>query len=152
MIEPCSANDKFLTLEYLERRYGLAQDLLADFEFYASANGRVILGPKLIDPCLSPDTAGLLIARIGNTVKPSTNLLQIVGALFTKNFVALERENAVRYIKGLDLEVTATEIGETTEGYVLLKYLAFPLGCGLLQGSHIKNMLPKAKRLDVRFL
>ena len=152
MIEPCPANDKSLTLEYLERRYGLAPELLADFEFYASANGRIILGPKQIDPCLSPDTAGLLIARIGNTVKPSTNLLQIVGSLITRNFIALERENAVRYIKGLDLEVTAAEIGDTTEGYVLLKYLAFPLGCGLLQGSHIKNMLPKAKRIDVRFL
>ncbi len=152
MIEPCSANDKSLTLEYLERRYGIAQDLLADFEFYASANGRVILGPKLIDPCLSPDTAGLLIARIGNTVKPSTNLLQAFGALVTRNFVTLERENAVRYIKGLDLEVTATEIGDTTEGYVLLKYLAFPLGCGLMQGTHIKNMLPKAKRVDIKFL
>jgi NOL1/NOP2/fmu family ribosome biogenesis protein len=152
MIEPCSATDKSLTLEYLERRYGLASELLADFEFYASANGRIILGPKLIEPCLSPDTAGLLIARIGNTVKPSTNLLQVFGALISRNFVALVRENAVRYIKGLDLEVSAAEIGDTTEGYVLLKYLAFPLGCGLLQGTHIKNMLPKAKRVDIRFL
>lgn len=152
MIEPCAANDKTLTLEYLKHRYGLAPELFVDFEFYASANGRIILGPKQIDPCLSPDTAGLLIARIGNTVKPSTNLLQLFGTLITKNFVALDRENAVRYIKGLDLEVTAAEIGETTEGYVLLKCLTFPLGCGLLQGSHIKNMLPKAKRLDVRFL
>ena len=152
MIEPCSANDKSLTLDYFERRYGLAPELLADFEFYASANGRIILGPKQIDPCLFPDTAGLLIARIGNTVKPSTNLLQIVGSLITRNFVSLERDSAARYIRGLDLEVTVTEIGDTTEGYVLLKYLSFPLGCGLLQGSHIKNMLPKAKRLDVRFL
>jgi NOL1/NOP2/fmu family ribosome biogenesis protein len=152
MIEPCAANDKTLTLEYLERRYGLMPELFADFEFYASANGRIILGPKQIGPFLSPDTAGLLIARMGNTVKPSTNLLQLVGGLILKNFVALERENAIRYIKGLDLEVTPTEIGETTEGYVLLKYITFPLGCGLLQGSHIKNMLPKAKRLDVRFL
>jgi NOL1/NOP2/fmu family ribosome biogenesis protein len=152
MIEPCSVNDKSLTLEYLERRYGLVPELLADFEFYASANGRVILGPKEIDPCLSPDTAGLLIARIGNTVKPTTNLLQLLGEHITRNFVTLDRDKAALYIKGLDLEVNAAEIGDTVEGYVLLRYLAFPLGCGLLKGTHIKNMLPKARRLDIRFL
>jgi len=152
MIEPCSTRDRSLTLYYLEKRFGISPEWFADFEFFASANGRIILGPKEIDSCLSPDTAGLLITRLGNTVKPTTNLLQLVGTLITKNFVALERENAVRYIKGLDLEVTSAEIGDTTEGYVLVKYLAFPLGCGLLKGTHIKNMLPKARRLDIRFL
>lgn len=152
MIEPCASVDKTLTLEYLQRRFGLAADLLDGFTFYASANGRIILGPQEIDPVLSPDTAGLLIARIGNSVKPSTNLLQLIGGRATRGCVTLSREQAVRYIKGLDLEVTAVEIGDTTEGYVLLKYLSFPLGCGLLQGTHIKNMLPKAKRLDVKFL
>jgi NOL1/NOP2/fmu family ribosome biogenesis protein len=152
MIELCSDSDKTLTLDYLERRYGLSRDLLADFEFYAGPNGRVILGPKEIDPCLSPDTAGLLIARIGNSVKPSTNLLQVVGALAVRNAIILDKDKATRYIKGLDLQLTPEEIGDTTEGYVLLKYLAFPLGCGLLQAGHIKNMLPKAKRLDIKFL
>ena len=152
MIEPCSARDSSLTLYYLEKRFGISPEWFADFEFFASANGRIILGPKEIDSCLSPDTAGLLITRLGNTVKPTTNLLQLFGTHVTSSFITLDREKAMHYIKGLDLEVTAAEIGETTEGYVLLKYLAFPLGCGLLQGSHIKNMLPKAKRIDVRFL
>jgi NOL1/NOP2/fmu family ribosome biogenesis protein len=141
-----------MTLEYLERRFGLTADALEGLEFYASANGRIILGPREIDPVLSPDTAGLLIARIGNSVKPSTNLLQVVGDKFTRGFIHLNRDQAANYIKGLDITVTSEDIGGTTEGYVLLRYLGFSLGCGLLQGNHIKNMLPKAKRIDVRFL
>lgn len=152
MIEHCSDNDKAMTLEYLERRFGLPPDLLSDFEFYAGPNGRVILGPRHIDPCLSPDTAGLLIARIGNSVKPSTNLLQVVGSLAVRNVITLDRDKASQYIKGLDLKLTVEEIGDTTDGYILLKYLVFPLGCGLLQAGHVKNMLPKAKRLEVKYL
>jgi NOL1/NOP2/fmu family ribosome biogenesis protein len=152
MILTCPETDKHATLEYLERRFGLLPELFDDFEFYAGPNGRVILGPQQIDERLSPDTAGLLIARMGKTVKPSTNLLQLFGHHAIRGIVTLNREQTILCIKGVDLEVTEAEIGGTTEGYVLLKHLSFPLGCGLLQGNHIKNMLPRAKRLDVKFL
>ncbi len=152
MIERCPEEYKVMTLEYLERRFDLPATLFDDFEFYASANGRIILGPKEIDSVLNPDAAGLLIARIGNTVKPSTNLLQAFGGNIKRNALQLGREQAARYIKGLDLDATPEEIGETTDGYVLVKHLNFPLGCGLLQAGHVKNMLPKAKRIDIKFL
>lgn len=149
MIAICPDEDKQQTLDYLQRRFGMLPELFADFEFYAGPNGRIILGARRIDDRLSPDTAGLLIARIGRTVKPSTNLLQLFGKHVSRNLVVLNPQQTALYIKGNDLEVTAAEIGDTTEGYVLLKYLSYPLGCGLLQGNHIKNMLPRAKRLEV---
>jgi NOL1/NOP2/fmu family ribosome biogenesis protein len=39
-----------------------------------------------------------------------------------------------------------------SDGYVLLVHRDQPLGCGLLRGDSIRNMLPKAKRLELKFI
>ena len=88
-----------------------------------------------------------MVARIHGTVKPSTNLLQMFGKLAKRNFLELSREDAIRFIRGEDLDSK-----EGDDGYVILKHKGIPLGCGLLKEGHIKNMVPKAKRLDVEFI
>ena len=152
MIEFCPLEIKQQVLEYLTQRFGLPASLFDSFEFYAGPTGRVILGPKLIDTKIEADTAGLLIARIGKSVKPSTNLLQLFGGSIGKNVIQLDREKAIKYVRGLDLHLDGDKIGEATGGYVVLKYDRYSLGCGLLQGNQLKNMLPKAKRLELKYL
>jgi NOL1/NOP2/fmu family ribosome biogenesis protein len=152
MIQKCSPQQKRLVLEYLEKRFGIEHHHFNKFEMYAGSKGRIFLGPKTTIYRPTPVSVGLLIARIGRSIKPSTNLLQLFGRYVKKNFVSLTKEQTLQYLRGEDLELSEFEIQKATEGYVLLVYFDFPLGCGLLKGNNIKNMLPKAKRLDVEFL
>ncbi len=138
-----------MVLGYLEDRFGIDRRHFSGFEFYLASKGRLFLGPKSIPGRLKPVSVGILVARIGKTVKPSTNLLQLFGRHASRSIVDLSREQALSYLKGEDLRVTDNK---TTDGYVLLNYLDFPLGCGMLKNSIIKNMLPKAKRIEAKFL
>ena len=45
-----------------------------------------------------------------------------------------------------------TNCNGVTDGYVILKYKNFFLGCGLLKEGKLKNMIPKAKRIRVDLL
>lgn len=152
MIMPCPEDLRLRTLAYLEERFGLPRALFDAFAVYAGAKGRVILGPRLIPATLDVDTAGLVIARVNRSVKPTTNLFQVFGRLVQRNTITLSREQTLRYIEGIDIKVGPDDTVDALPGYVLIKYDDYPLGCGLFQEGQIKNMLPRAKRLDVELL
>ncbi len=139
-------------LAYLEQRFGLERTLFSDYGLYAASKGRIYLGPKRLINHPRIATVGLLIARSHGAIKPSTNLLQLFGRQVKKNYVALEKENAAAFIGGADVRLAPGEVGGATDGYVLVRYLDFSLGCGMLQGETVRNMLPKAKRLKVTYL
>ena len=151
MIEICSETEKDQVIVYLSERFGMASELFSSWEFYSGSKGRIILGPKDINPALRPDTAGLLIARIAKTVKPSSNLLQLFGTHVSRNAISLSRENTMRFVRGEDLSLSPEESATATEGYVLLRFAHYALGCGLLKDGRIKNMLPKAKRVGLKY-
>ena len=152
MIEFCEAETRELVLDYLELRFGLSKKLFDDFGFYAGPKGRVIVGPKQYDETIVPDTAGLLIARVHKSVKPTTNLLQIFGALATRNTITLSRNQTLKYLQGLDIKPGNEDVVDATHGYILLRYDRYALGCGLFQDGHVKNMLPRAKRIELEHL
>ncbi len=139
-------------LAYLESRFGLEQALFADYGLYASSKGRIYLGPKRLVNHPRIATVGLLIGRTGNAIKPTTNLLQLFGRHVKKNYVVLGKENAATFMGGSDVKVATGEKGDASDGYVLVRYLGFSLGCGMIQGDNVRNMLPKAKRLAVAYL
>ncbi len=149
---PCPDEMRVRTLTYLEERFGLSPTLFESFVLYAGAKGRIILGPKLIPQAFDPDTAGLVIARVNRSVKPTTNLFQVFGRLVVRNTITLAREQALRYLAGNDIAVGTEDRVDAYLGYVLIKYDDYPLGCGLFQEGQIKNMLPRAKRLEVEYL
>jgi len=138
-------------MDYLNTRFGLEPELFSEYTFYLGSKGRVFLGPRASMNNLRIATVGLLVARVNGAIKPTTNLLQIFGNQVKSNVVTLEKKNALAFIKGSDVVPSTEEIGLATDGYVLLRYLHFSLGCGLLRDGKIKNMLPKAKRLEVKF-
>jgi NOL1/NOP2/fmu family ribosome biogenesis protein len=164
-------------LAYLEERFGLERALFDGFGLYATSKGRIYLGPKRLVNHPRIATLGLLIARSHGAIKPSTNLLQLFGRQVKKNYVELAKEDAAAFIGGADVRLPGAEaavgvgadvrhpngagggIGDTgvaTDGYVLVRYLGFSLGCGMLHsgphGAEIRNMLPKAKRLAISYL
>lgn len=101
-------------------------------------------------------TAGMTIARISPgreiTVKPTTNLLQSFGSQATKNLVTLDRERTIDFASGLDIRLSQDEPCDAEDGYVIVKFGETVLGCGLKQGVFIRCLVPKAKRIRLKFL
>ncbi len=136
--------------EYFEERFGISGKVFSGFRLYSDQKGRVILGPRTI-PLDKAISIGMQIAHMNGSIKPSTNFLQMFGRHATKNIVEITKEQAQKYIKGEDIEFHVPP-KSASEGYVLLKYLEFPLACGLLKGNKVRNVLPKPRRSQVKFL
>ena len=144
--------DRNAVLSYLSDRFGLDSALFDDYNFYATEKGKVFLGPRRsISRADKIVSIGLLCFRIDNAIKPTTNLLQIVGNSITKNRLELDQKNAEKYLLGNDLILDKSFLSNVSDGYILMTYKDHSLGCGLLRGTVIKNQLPKAKRLDVKY-
>jgi NOL1/NOP2/fmu family ribosome biogenesis protein len=137
-------------LDYFENRFGIRKSLFKGFRIYADQKGRIFLCSKGLSAQSSAVSIGMQIARVGNDIKPSTNFLQLFGKHATKNFILFTREQAQAYARGEDIELSGKV--NATDRYVLLKYLDFPLACGMLKNKIIKNVLPKARRAKVEFL
>lgn len=137
---------------YLDDRFGISTESLSDFGLYLASKGRVYLGPKRIIEKPKIVTLGIIIARVSRSVKPSTNLLQLFGRQVTKNYIVLSPDQTKSFVKGEDLRLSEEQIGTCTDGYILLRYLEYPLGCGFLQAKTVKNLLPKAKRLELKYI
>lgn len=147
--------EKKFVLEYLKARFGITEKYFEAFEFYSASKGRIFLGPKNLTVVDERNVSvGVLVARLGDNdnVKPTTNMLQMFGKFANRNIVKLTKENAVKYAEGSDIEVSDQEVSASADGYVIIAYNGDSLGCGLLKGGKIKNMLPKAKRMKIEFL
>ncbi|MCI0503827.1 hypothetical protein L0Y65_03890 [Candidatus Micrarchaeota archaeon] len=149
-ISPQDVSGKILG--YMEERFGLGPELFSPYRMYLASKGRVYLGPRNVPDMPKIATIGLLIARVNGAVKPSTNLLQIMGKHVEKNAVELEKQQALDFAKGQDVRLAPAQLATLRDGYVLMRYNAEPLGCGFLRLGAVKNMLPKAKRLPLRFI
>jgi len=65
----------------------------------------------------------------------------LVGRLATRGVVELTREQALRWMLGEDVEA------EVEDGYVILRYAGYFLGCGRARGGVVKNFLSASRRL-----
>jgi len=146
------SKEKNSILDYFETRFGISRNHFREFEFYLASKGRVFLGPKKIPAIGEPVSVGILIARMDNNIKPTTNLLQLFGKYADKNIVSLTEQQTKQYAHGDDIKLSPEQTEKTERGYVILSYCNVLLGCGLLRESLIKNMLPKAKRSELKFM
>lgn len=139
-------------LGFLERRFGIESDVFAGLEFMDNGKGRVFamsreaaifaLGNNIM-------STSLPFMRLDGSPKPTSMMLHVFGKLANKSIIELSRKQAKEFTEGFDLCV---ESHGCSDGYVIIKYGGFPLGCGLLRGNEIKNMLPKAKRMALEFI
>ncbi len=152
MIENCTKQDKLLVVNYLLERFDIQENIFDGYEFYSGGQGRIYLGPSSVSSISKIVTAGLSIARVSSSVKPTTNFFQSFGQHVKKNIVLPNKEKVLKYLKGEDFQLDETEMNGSTQGYVMIKYGDYFLGCGLFQNNWIKNVLPKEKRLDIKFI
>ncbi len=152
MIEVCPQDQKQLVLDYLDRRFGITPAVFSDYAFYAGPTGRVFIGPKETFDVHLTETTGILLARIGKGVKPSSLLFQVFGRHVIRNCVDLSQEQARRYFRGEAIELFPRSVVGATNGFVMLQYAGQPLACGLLRDTLVDNVLPKEMRMDVSYL
>ena len=93
-------------------------------------------------------TFGLRLARetsIG--LKPTTYGLQIFGRHATRSRAELSREDAVRFLRGKDVQLEPS--ADLEPGFIVVASEGFVLGCGLYKGTGLlRSLIPKKIRLD----
>ncbi len=152
MISRCNIHIRKQVFDYLENRFGLSSDLFTGLELYDCGNGRISLGSQINLDRPTMVSSGILIARIDAGIKPTSNLFHYFGYLVNRNIVNLDRESSLLFLKGEDMDITDSQTDSTSDGYVLVRYGEFNLGCAFIKGRRLRNQLPKSKQLNVKFL
>jgi hypothetical protein len=138
-------------LEYLENRFGIEPGTFTGFELMDNGKGRIFaLSKATAEFCARNNimSTSLPFMRLDGAAKPTSAMLQVFGRHAQRNVLAISRSKAKEFMEGFDLLVESGS-HSCSDGYVIITYDGFPLGCGLLRGNDIKNMLPKAKRMSV---
>jgi len=139
-------------LEFMENRFGIPRNAFAGLEFMDNGKGKIFaMNGRNAVFCNRNNimSASLPFMRFDGAPKPTSMMIQMFGTLATRGIVHLERSKAKDFAAGFDINAKDSEC---SDGYVIIKYDGFPLGCGLLRNGDIKNQLPKAKRMPVELL
>jgi hypothetical protein len=139
-----NSKEKKQLLKILNERFGIEEDIFKDHQLYSTTKERIYLGPSYIPNELKIVSAGMLIFREN---KPTTNFFQLFGKYIKKNIVEINKEQALDFIEGKDIEYEGLN-----QDYILVKYRDYYLGCGLLKENKIKNLVPKVKRLEIFYI
>ena len=141
------AREKKELLTKISDAYGIPPEIFSDYEFLEKPErifitSRASLSINLRN--LSIEGLGLSFARISGSIKLTTNAIQLFGRHATKNILDLDNENALKYIRGLDLSgLPAKDIF----GYVIVRSGKDYLGSGLYKDGYLKNQIPKQRRI-----
>src|SRR3989344_3954025 len=142
MLEKIKRKQKKAIFNYLENRYGIPQEIFKKYELYSGSEEKISLGPKNI--LKFTINTGLLILR---NEKPTTSFFQTFGKYVSKNYIILDKEQTLDYIRGKDLEINSE-----LQGFILIKYENFNIGCGFIKNNLLKNQLPKTRQTELKFI
>lgn len=67
----------------------------------------------------------------------------IVGKIAKKNVLEVDDESAIKWLRGEDLEVS-----RGLQGYYIVKWREYFLGCGRASNGRLRNYVPKDRRIQ----
>ncbi len=139
-----------------QERFAAPPEQLDGYVAYQRGRDTIWLAPREVDPGdLSPiDGVGFPFVRIGGAVwKPTSVAAMKLGTLVTRNAVEVDRASARAFVSGasLDVGVAGVDAKGASRGYVIVRYLGVPLGCGHLLGEEVLCMIPKGRRAELDF-
>ena len=141
--------EKFL--KYIEERFGITKESFEGFSLLDY--GDIWLSSREVAEfkIKSFKRKGIRVARLfkDGKIKVATSFMQLFGKEAKKNVVQLTREEAVKFIEGLDIELADVPEG-VSDGQVIVKFHEYPLGSALLRGKRLKNQLPRGKRIKIK--
>ena len=131
-------------MRYLREQFGVSENDL-DLEFVGKENGKVYAKRadcKRVEIKMHRHYNGLYFGKLcKDGLRLSIEGSFIVGKFAKKNIIELDEEDAIKWMSGENLNIEA-------EGYVILKWGPYFLGCGKGDGKSIKNYVPKDRRLS----
>jgi len=135
---------------YVYERFGIQENVFKEMGFFKTQKAIYVATRTCISSPLFnyTETAGLAFLRFNKVLKPTTNFLQLFGKHIKKNFIALDKDDAERFIRGEDLEVG--EKRDLNPGYVMVKYKEHTLGCANFKEGNLKNMISKSRRRRIK--
>ncbi|MFH1127350.1 MAG: hypothetical protein ABIG84_07465 [archaeon] len=150
MLKIMNAKEKKEFLRQVEDLYGIDRSILKDHEYLSNSEKVWIASRNILkgnSARLTIEGVGMLFARISKdsgSIKLTTNAIQLFGRHMTKNILVLEKEDAQKYVRGLDI----SGLQQTgCAGYVVVKSGRDYLGCGLYKDGCLKNQIPKQRRI-----
>lgn len=140
-------------LRYLEERFGIPRERLLAFRFIKRGRDLWIFTgePEVAAAVGGVEVVGIKALKVSpkGLIKPTTDFLRIVGKYATKNVAVLDSEEELtKFMTGGIIERRF----DVERGFVVVKYGGDVLGCGLYDGERLISQIPKAKRIDERWL
>lgn len=140
-------------LRYLEERFGIPRERLLAFRFVKRGRDLwVFTGePEVATAVGGVEVVGVRALKVSpkGLIKPTTDFLRIVGKYATKNVAVLaSEEELTRFMTGGIIERKF----DVEKGFVVVKYGSDVLGCGLYDGERLVSQIPKARRVDERWM
>lgn len=131
----------------LNELYGIDKAFLKKYNYLERSDKVWIISKNILAKDmrgLNIESIGMLFARRSATIKLTTNAIQLIGKYATKNILELNKKDTYNYLRGLDL----ADLNETdVSGYVIVKSGNDFLGCALYKDGHLKNQVPKQRRI-----
>lgn len=148
-IELLKSEQRERVLSELIERFGFDKKVFDSFEFYKTKDSVYACSKGAIE--LAKGIAGVqdlgfAFARFGANLKITTNIVQIIGRLAEKNFIALNSREARQFIAGEDINLEKEQTN-ATNGFVIARFGNDNFGVGFLRSLNLKNLLPGAKKL-----
>ena len=127
--------------EMLIEQYGYAPDLV----FEVKPNRRVYAyKPCSFNPRVYTEK-GIYFGKIeSDGIRLTIEGAFLVGPKSQKNIVEVDKEKAKLWLAGKDLKIS-----EKINGWVILKWGQYYLGCGKAKEGIIKNYVPKERRINL---
>ena len=156
---PATADDRVVpgrptraeVVEWWDERYGIPASVWADHTFWERGNGKLWAFAGTVVSPVDTEGLGLRILRTRQEHwKPSTNAVQRFGGAATRNVIALDDTEALRFARGDDQELPRWE-GDW--GYVIVAHEIAggvePIGVGLYLHGELRSTVPKGRREDL---
>ncbi|NJE26706.1 hypothetical protein E3E22_08770 [Thermococcus sp. MV5] len=127
--------------EMLTEQYGYAPDLI----FEVKPNRRIYAyKPCPFNPKVHTEK-GIYFGKIeSDGIRLTIEGAFLVGSKGQKNIVEVDEEKAKLWLAGKDLKTN-----EEINGWVILKWGQYYLGCGKAKEGIIKNYVPKERRINL---
>jgi NOL1/NOP2/fmu family ribosome biogenesis protein len=143
--EKFEAIDSAEVIAAWQSRFDMPGEAFIGFAFYRRAQN--IWAFSDVDlPRLSYEAVGMRMMSLKEKPwKPTTCALQVFGRHARKNTVALNSEQARRFMSGESQDLEA----EAEAGFVIALFQDQVLGCGLYSRGKLVSQLPKERRISV---
>jgi len=142
---PAEESDRRRLVAYMEERFGMGEHVFEGYVWFRRRHVVRILkdSPHLVSAArLRVEAVGMkAFYFIGDFIKPSTRVIQVVGRHATRCRIELGHEDLERLIRGR--EIPADERVEN--GYMILCHRGDPLGLGLLLNGRLRSQIPKSE-------